>query len=111
MHLWTKRLDKMHISDGGFNKRGTLCLKPMLGSNYAADVPDREMCPKCDAISKEVKEAQERGCPIEECPECHNNTYVVEGEGMGWRERDGEQVEEHYPIGYCVACKHNGEDT
>jgi len=45
MYDWVKKLGQWHKSNGG----STLCGKPMLGSNYAMDIPveERDPCPDC----------------------------------------------------------------
>lgn len=40
---------------------------------------------------------------IDTCPECNKETFVVEAEGIGCMDEEGN--EKHYPIGYCKNCE------
>jgi len=52
-YYWTKKIDNLHLHHG--NSSTTLCGKPMLGTNYQAEFPDRELCPKClEIVEKEM---------------------------------------------------------
>ena len=44
---WVKRLGQWHLSETGDHH--TICGMPMLGNNYARDIPEteREKCPEC----------------------------------------------------------------
>lgn len=50
---WVKRLGQWHLSRSG--ESVTICGHPMLGNNYAKEIPerDRKRCPKCHGLGEE----------------------------------------------------------
>jgi hypothetical protein len=51
---WVKRLGQWHKSDPK-NHGVTICGMPMMGNNYAYDIPEeeRKKCPKCHGLGDE----------------------------------------------------------
>jgi hypothetical protein len=49
---WVKKLGQWHIVEKSSD--GTICGMPLLGNNYANDIPecDRMKCPKCHGIGE-----------------------------------------------------------
>lgn len=50
---WVKKLGQWHLSERGDSE--TICGMPMLGNNYARDIPEaeRQKCPKCHGLGDE----------------------------------------------------------
>lgn len=53
LYKWTKKIDEMHYAISG--ESTTLCGKPMLGSNYEEEFPERKVCDKCNEKLSELK--------------------------------------------------------
>jgi hypothetical protein len=53
MSDWVKRLGQWHIVKPGVST--TMCGMPLLGNNYARDIPEseRKKCPKCHGLGDE----------------------------------------------------------
>ena len=50
---WVKRLGQWHLVEK--SAHGTICGMPLLGNNYAYDIPEaeRKKCPKCHGLGDE----------------------------------------------------------
>ena len=50
---WVKRLGQWHLVEK--SEHGTICGMPLLGNNYARDIPEseRKKCPKCHGLGDE----------------------------------------------------------
>lgn len=53
LRVWTKRLGQKHYTREGMSE--TLCGMPMLGNNYASEIPESEQteCAKCSMVIEE----------------------------------------------------------